>query len=75
MANGVTDESEGGQYYYDSANNLFWTWDTPALIAQKFTDIVKTKGLGGVFAWSAGEDSYDWSRILAMQKGVKEACS
>ncbi|CZR54955.1 probable class V chitinase [Phialocephala subalpina] len=75
MANGVTDASEGGQYYYDSTNNLFWTWDTPALITQKFTDIVKAKGLGGVFAWSAGEDSYDWSRILAMQKGVEEMSS
>ncbi len=72
MANGVTDEDAGGEYYYDSANNLFWTWDTPELIARKFTEIVEAKGLGGVMAWSAGEDSYDWSHILAMQKGVKE---
>ncbi|KAH6663466.1 putative class V chitinase [Halenospora varia] len=70
MANGTTDEDAGGQYYYDSANNVFWTWDTPALIEEKFEKIVKTKGLGGVMAWSAGEDSYDWSHMLALQKGV-----
>jgi chitinase len=26
MANGVTDEDAGGEYYWDSANALFWTW-------------------------------------------------
>jgi chitinase len=71
MANGITDEDAGGEYYWDSTNALFWTWDTPELIARKFTEIVEAKGLGGVMAWSAGEDSYDWGHILAIQKGVK----
>lgn len=70
MANGTTDEDAGGQYYYDSTNSVFWTWDTPTLIEEKFEKIVKAKGLGGVMAWSAGEDSYDWSHMLALQKGV-----
>ena len=70
MANGITDEEAGGQYYYVD-NNLFWTWDTAALIEKKMTEIVQAKGLGGIMAWSAGEDSYDWSHILAMQKGAK----
>lgn len=63
QANGVTDEQAGGQYYYDKKNNLFWTWDTPAIISRKFSDIVNTYGLGGVMAWSLGEDSHDWSHI------------
>ena len=71
MKNGTTDEAAGGQYYYDKSNNLFWTWDTADLIAKKFEQIVKAKGLGGVMAWSAGEDSHDWSHILALQAGVK----
>lgn len=71
MANGVTDEEAGGQYYWDSGNALFWTWDTAALVERKFEEIVRARGLGGVMAWSAGEDSYDWSHILAMQKGAK----
>lgn len=71
MANGTTDEAAGGEYYWDSKNALFWTWDTPSLIARKFTEIVKARKLAGVMAWSAGEDSYDWSHILALQKGVK----
>ncbi|KAG9234766.1 putative glycosyl hydrolase, family 18 [Amylocarpus encephaloides] len=70
MANGTTDEDAGAEYYYDSANNVFWTWDTPQLIAKKFTLIVKSRHLGGVIAWSGGEDSYSWSHLLALQSGV-----
>ncbi|KAH7361149.1 glycoside hydrolase superfamily [Pyrenochaeta sp. MPI-SDFR-AT-0127] len=64
--NGVTDEEAGGQYYFDPQNRLFWTWDTPELITRKFEQIVDEYGLGGVMAWSLGEDSYDWSHIRQM---------
>lgn len=68
--NGKTDEKAGGQYYWDPKVHLFWTWDTPELIGRKFKEIVSPKKLGGVMAWSLGEDSYDWSHLEAMQKGV-----
>jgi chitinase len=68
MAHGVTDEHAGGQYYFDPANRLFWTWDTPALISRKFDQIVRRFRLGGVMAWSLGEDSYDWSHIKTMAR-------
>lgn len=71
--NGKTDTAAGGQYYWDSKVNLFWTWDTAALITKKFTDIVAAKKLGGVMAWSLGEDSYDWSHLDAMTKGVSNS--
>ncbi|PBP16989.1 Sporulation-specific chitinase [Diplocarpon rosae] len=71
MANGVTDEENGAEYYYDKPNNVWWTWDTPELITLKFEKIIKARGLAGIFGWSGGEDSYDWSHILAMQAGVK----
>ncbi|KAF2867435.1 glycoside hydrolase superfamily, partial [Massariosphaeria phaeospora] len=64
--NGSTDEKAGGEYYFDRDSNLFWTWDTPALISRKFEDIVREYNLGGVMAWSLGEDSYDWSHIRQM---------
>lgn len=70
LTNGQTDAENGGQWYIDTEANLFWTWDTPELITQKFTDIYKTLGLGGIFAWSLAEDSYDWSHLKAMQDGV-----
>lgn len=66
--NGVTDEKAGAQYYFDPAERLFWTWDTPQLISRKFQDIVRGYGLGGVMAWSLGEDSADWSHIKQMAK-------
>ena len=68
---GKTDEKGGGQYYFDSENNLFWTWDTPEMIARKFKEIVAEKKLGGVMAWSLGEDTYKFEHLEAMQKGIK----
>ncbi|OLN96134.1 Chitinase 1-like protein 1 [Colletotrichum chlorophyti] len=71
MANGKTDEVNGGQWYWDPAGPFFWTWDTPALVTRKFNDIVKARGIGGVAAWSLGEDSYDFGLLKAIQAGVK----
>lgn len=71
LSNGSTDTDAGAQWYVDTETNLFWTWDTPELITQKFTDIYQARGLGGIFAWSLAEDSYDWSHLEAMQAGVK----
>ncbi|KAJ5970593.1 CAZyme family GH18 [Penicillium vulpinum] len=68
---GKTDANGGGQYYFDSENHLFWSWDTPDLIARKFTEIVTEKNLGGVMAWSLGEDTYNFELLEAMQKGLK----
>ncbi|TLD36783.1 putative class V chitinase [Venturia nashicola] len=67
-----TDTKLGGEYYYDAEAKIFWTWDTAPLIARKFKEIVKPKGLGGVMAWSLAEDAYDWSRVKAMKEGVKK---
>ncbi|KAE8383928.1 glycoside hydrolase superfamily, partial [Aspergillus alliaceus] len=69
---GVTDEDAGGQYYFDKEVNLFWTWDTAPLIKRKFKDIVDAEKVGGVMAWSLGEDSLKWEHLEAMQEGVKE---
>ena len=70
LANGKTDTERGGQWWIDEEANLFWTWDTAELIAQKFTDVFAAKGLGGVMAWSLAEDSYDWSLLKALQDGI-----
>ncbi|KAK5658891.1 hypothetical protein OQA88_1705 [Cercophora sp. LCS_1] len=72
MANGKYDKANGGQWYWDAGDNIFWTWDTTQIIARKFQEIVVKKGLGGVFSWSLGEDSYDWSHLLALQSNVKQ---
>jgi chitinase len=67
----LTDTQNGGEFYYDVEEKIFWTWDTAALVTRKFEEIVKAKGLGGVMAWSLVEDAYDWSRMKAMQASVK----
>ncbi|KAL4941633.1 hypothetical protein BDV06DRAFT_212481 [Aspergillus oleicola] len=72
LAEGKTDEKAGGQYYFDNENHVFWTWDTPALMTRKFTDIVDAEKLGGVMAWSLGEDTYNFEHLKAMQEGVAQ---
>lgn len=71
LENSQTDEKRGGEWFWDSAKFVFWTWDNPELIARKFDEIVKPKGLGGVMAWSLAQDSHDWSHFKAMAEGVK----
>lgn len=67
---GQTDAEMGGQWWWDASQEMYWTWDTVELMQQKFDEIVGPMGLGGVFAWSLGEDSYDWSHLKAMRDGV-----
>ncbi|ATY60504.1 chitinase 18-11 [Cordyceps militaris] len=69
--NSQADTDLGGQWFWDASNPTYWTYDTPEFIAKKFTDIVKAKKLGGVFAWSMTLDSHDWSHMKALQAGVK----
>ncbi|KKF93655.1 putative chitinase 3 [Ceratocystis platani] len=73
--NGVEDVENGGQWYVDTESSRFWTWDTPALVQRKFTEIIAARGLGGIMAWSMAEDSYDWRLLAAMQEGVKNMVS
>ncbi|KAI1171266.1 glycoside hydrolase family 18 protein [Nemania sp. FL0916] len=71
LSSGKPDDKEGGEWFFDTASMYFWTWDTPAYIGKKFETIVKAKGLGGVMAWSLGEDSADYTYIKAIQAGLK----
>ncbi|KAI1422235.1 glycoside hydrolase family 18 protein [Xylaria sp. FL1777] len=71
LASGQADNTEGGQWFWDSSTSYFWTWDTPDFVAQKFEQIVKAKGLGGIMGWSLGEDSADYTYIKAMQAGLQ----
>lgn len=66
-----TDEKLGGEWYWDSAKGVYWTWDTPELIARKFDEIIKAKKLGGAMAWSLAQDSHDWSHFKALSEGIK----
>lgn len=70
QANAVLDNAAGGAYYHDKAQGIFWTWDTTDYIRAKIERIAKTKGLGGVFAWSLAQDSFDNSHVIAMKDGM-----
>jgi GH18 family chitinase len=55
----------GGYYFWDSDENIFWSWDTPEAIQKKFPAIVDEKHLGGVFAWGLGEDAPEFAHLKA----------
>ena len=66
LAGGRYDSEGGGHYYWDSEENMWWTWDTPEVIAKKFPTIMEAKKLGGVFAWGLGEDGNEWTHLKAL---------
>lgn len=69
MIHGKYDGEGGGHYYWDSIEDLFWSWDTPRAIAEKLPRIFDDKGLGGVFAWGLGEDAPQWTHLMALNEG------
>jgi GH18 family chitinase len=71
MARGKYDSKHGGHYYWDSEENLWWSWDTPDAIAKKFPAIMEQKSLGGAFAWGLGEDADDFVHLKALTAEMK----
>lgn len=71
MAHGKYDSKYGGHYYWDSEENLWWSWDTPDIIAKKFPAIMEKKNLGGAFAWGLGEDADDFTHLQALTAEMK----
>lgn len=73
MENGRYDTNGGGQYYYDSEEHIFWSWESAESIPLKYNAIAQTRGTGGVFAWGLGEDSRDWRHLRALNAAYHES--
>lgn len=71
MEHGDYDSNYGGHYYWDSEENLWWSWDTPDIIAKKFPAIMEKKGLGGAFAWGLGEDADYFTHLKQLTAQMK----
>ena len=67
-----TDEALGAEWYWDASTRIFWSWDTPELIAKKIDLMAASRGVKSVMAWSIGGDTNDWSHLKAMQAGFKK---
>ncbi|KAI9654458.1 MAG: hypothetical protein M1831_005424 [Alyxoria varia] len=72
MANGKFDPSQGGHYYWDPDENIWWTWDTADMIMRKFPAIMEKKRLGGSFAWGLGEDGDKFVHFRALTAAMRE---
>jgi len=66
LRNGQYDEVDGGHFFWDSDEDLFWTWDTAEAVARKIPAIVDEYKLGGVFAWGLGEDAPRWEHLKSL---------
>ncbi|KAI1840309.1 hypothetical protein JX266_013486 [Neoarthrinium moseri] len=71
LAGGSYDDNGGGYYFYDNKEGIWWTFDTPTAIVSKFPSIVRTKHLGGVFAWGLGEDAPEFRHLRAVNRGLQ----
>lgn len=69
---GKYDSEGGGHYYWDSEENIWWSWDTPDVIAKKFPAIMEKKNLGGTFAWGLGEDANDFIHLKQLTFEIKK---
>lgn len=72
LEKGTYDEKEGGYYYWDGEQDIWWTFDTADAIKRKFPLIVDKKKLGGVFAWGLGEDAPMFEHLKALNEGLDE---
>ncbi|KAK0669140.1 glycoside hydrolase superfamily [Cercophora samala] len=68
---GKYDEKQGGYYYWDGEENIWWTFDTADAIKRKFPVLVDKKRLGGVFAWGLGEDAPVYERLAAVNEELE----
>lgn len=69
--NSMYDQRNGGVWYFDETTSpkIFWTWETIETMRGKFYGIVDspTHKLGGISAWSLGENSGGWEYVQQMQ--------
>lgn len=63
-----TDANARATWKYDG--NTFWSYDTPAMIAEKMS-YVKAQNLGGAFVWEFSGDDAQGSLITAVSDGLK----
>lgn len=70
---GVYDEEGGGHYSWDGEEGIWWSWDTDSAVERKVSEVVRSTGLGGVFAWGLGEDAGagGWKHLEALNRGVE----
>lgn len=72
LTDGTYDKVNGGYYYFDTAQDLWWTFDNPDAVLHKFPSIVQAEKLGGVFAWGLGEDAPEFRHLRALNHGLKQ---
>jgi len=64
-------DPQGGDYFWDAEEDIWWTWDSASAIRRKFPQIVARKKIGGVFAWGLGEDSPHFEHLDAVNDGLE----
>lgn len=69
LIHGRYDDVAGGHYHWDADEDLWWTYETPSSVEDKF-GLVRDVGLGGVFAWELGSDGPQYNNLAALNDAV-----
>ncbi|KAF3764208.1 response to light stimulus [Cryphonectria parasitica EP155] len=74
LADTQYDAAEGASYYWDSQDNLWWSFDKGSNgdIEKKVATILGEMDLAGVFAWGLGEDGTSYERLARLLKAINE---
>ncbi|ROW17233.1 hypothetical protein VPNG_01416 [Cytospora leucostoma] len=70
MIRGTYDAVGGGSFSWDAQDKRWGTWETLESIKRKFERLVLSYGLGGVFAWSLGEDAPFFDHLRALDDSI-----
>ncbi|KAM7191123.1 endochitinase 1 [Naviculisporaceae sp. PSN 640] len=70
---GAYDDKQGGYFFWDEAEDLWWTFDTAEAVESKFPLIVDKRRLGGVFAWGLGEDAPTYEHLAALDRCLNKS--
>lgn len=71
LLKGIYDSQDGGHFFWDEEENIFWTWDNPDAIHRKYALVVAKYDIGGVFAWGLGEDAPKFSHLQALTDALR----
>jgi GH18 family chitinase len=69
---GSYDDRQGGYFYWDEDEDVWWTFDTPDAIKRKIALVSEErKRLGGFFAWGLGEDAPLFEHLKALNEALE----
>ncbi|KAL5121712.1 hypothetical protein ACEQ8H_000399 [Pleosporales sp. CAS-2024a] len=75
LKHGVYDQADGGHFYWDAEERLFWSWESTYAIERKVRVVMEETKLGGAFAWGLGEDAPEFHHLRTANAAMQAVAS